>query len=81
MDSRSSWDNFLYFAARIFFTAYPEERAARDREEEERGVVTIDTESPLDVGIQIIDLAQLDPAALDSRIMQPARFPPPTRSS
>lgn len=73
--SRSSWDNFLYFAARLYFTAFPEERAARDREEEERGVVTLDTESPLDVGIQIIDLSRLDPDALDPRIRAAAPLP------
>lgn len=75
-DSRSSWDNFLYFAARLYFAAYPDARAARDREEELRGVVTIETESPLDVGVQIIDLTQLDPEALDPRIR--AACPPPT---
>ncbi|MBX6342812.1 MAG: hypothetical protein IRY97_10170, partial [Thermomicrobiaceae bacterium] len=32
--TRSSWDNFLYYTARLFYRAYPETRALRDREEE-----------------------------------------------
>jgi hypothetical protein len=68
-DSRSSWDNFLYFAARLFYSANPHERVARDREEQERGVLTLETDSALDVGLQIIDLSKLDAADLDPRIV------------
>jgi hypothetical protein len=67
-DTRSSWDNFLYFTARLYFSANPRERDARNREENERGIITIETESALDVGVQIIDLSRLDPADLDPRI-------------
>lgn len=67
-DTRSSWDNFLYFTARLFYSANPEEREARNREENERGVITLETDSALDVGVQIIDLSRLDPADLDPRI-------------
>jgi hypothetical protein len=73
--SRASWDNFLYFTARLYYQAYPEERAARDREEEERGVVTLEPESALDVGIQIIDLSKLHAEDLDPRILA-AHGPP-----
>jgi hypothetical protein len=69
-DTRSSWDNFLYFAARLYFAANPEERDARNREEEQRGVITLETDSALDVGVQLIDLARLDPDDLDPRIKQ-----------
>jgi hypothetical protein len=71
-DTRSSWDNFLYFAARLYFAANPEERDARNREEEERGVITLETDSALDVGVQLIDLTRLDPTDLDPRIVQVA---------
>ncbi len=67
-DSRASWDNFLYFAARTYFRLHPDERAARDREEEERGIITLETESVLDVGVQIIELNRLNPHDLDPRI-------------
>ena len=66
--SRAPWDNFLYFVARGYYKLYPDERAARDREEEERGITTLETESVLDVGVQIIELNKLDPADLDPRI-------------
>jgi hypothetical protein len=65
---RASWDNFLYFAARLYYHANPDARAARDREEEERGVITLDTDSVIDVGVQIIDLAKLHTDDLDPRI-------------
>lgn len=67
-DTRSSWDNFLYYAARLYFSANPAEREARNREEEERGVTTIENGGALDVGIQIIDMARLDASDLDTRI-------------
>lgn len=67
-DTRSSWDNFLYFTARLYFSANPSERDARNREENERGVVTLETRSALDVGVQIIDLSRLNPDDLDPRI-------------
>jgi hypothetical protein len=73
---RASWDNFLYYAARLYFAAYPEERAARDREEEERGVYTIsDSNGALDVGLQIIDLAKLHGDDLDPRIRERCGVP------
>ncbi len=65
---RASWDNFLYYTARLYYTANPEARAARDAEEAERGVITLDPTSALDVGIQIMDLSKLDPDELDPRI-------------
>lgn len=70
--SRASWDNFLYFTARLFYQAYPEERLARDREEEARGVVTLETDGALDVGIQLIDLSKLDAADVDPRVLEVA---------
>jgi len=68
-DSLSSWDNFLYFAARVYYQANPDERAARDEEEAARGITNLEPDSALDVGVQIIDLARLDPAGVDPRIV------------
>lgn len=76
--SRSSWDNFLYYAARMYYRQHPEERAARDREEEERGITTLETESVLDVGVQIIELDKLVADELDPRIIATAGPPPKT---
>ncbi len=65
---RASWDNFLYYTARLYYTVNPEARAERDAEEAELGVVTIDPTSAVDVGIQIMDLGKIDPNDLDPRI-------------
>ncbi|MGH2533549.1 MAG: DUF6909 family protein [Thermomicrobiales bacterium] len=69
-ETRSSWENLLYFAARPYFaqTGMEEDRARRSVEEEERGISHIEALGAVDVGIQIIDLARLDPASFDSRL-------------
>ncbi|HEX5164770.1 MAG TPA: hypothetical protein VFV93_05185, partial [Thermomicrobiales bacterium] len=77
-DTRSSWDNFLYFAARLYYTANGPDRPSRNREEEERGITTIEQDSALDVGIQIIELDRLDAADLDPRILKVCGGPPDT---
>ncbi|HKG25598.1 MAG TPA: hypothetical protein VKB09_08105 [Thermomicrobiales bacterium] len=71
--SRSSWDNLLYFAARHHFAApgMEQERRRRSAEEEERGIYHVEGRGALDVGIQIIDLAKLDPASFDPRLCGP----------
>jgi hypothetical protein len=72
-DSRSSMENLLYFTARHFF-ADPRvngDKAARAREERERGIHHIDPRSAVDVGVQIIDLARLDPESFDPRLCDP----------
>lgn len=78
--SRSSWDNLLYFAARHHF-AGPEmeqERRRRNEEEHERGIYHVDGKGALDVGIQIIDLAKLEPASFDPRLCGPDERLDPT---
>jgi hypothetical protein len=67
-DTRSSWDNFLYYSARQYFHANPEEREARNIEEEERGVTTIMPGGPLDTDAQIIELNKLSPESFDPRL-------------
>ncbi len=69
-DPRASWDNLLYFAARHYFaqSSMATERARRNREEWERGIYTVEPNAALDVAIQVIDLAKLDPTAFDPRL-------------
>jgi len=77
-DTRSSWDNFLYFAARLYYAANGTDRPDRNREEEARGITTIEQDSALDVGIQIIELAKLSADDLDPRILKVCGGPPDT---
>jgi hypothetical protein len=68
--SRSNWENLLYFAARSYFSKRGRERDRRARSEEERaiGIHHIEAHGPVDVGIQIIDVAKLDPSQFDPRL-------------
>jgi hypothetical protein len=69
--SRSSWENLLYFGARRYFAARgnEQEAAAREREEHERGLTTIPATGAVDVGVQVLDLRQADPASFDPRLL------------
>ena len=73
-ESRSSWDNLLYFAGRSFFAH--EDRAAdrRTRADEERslGIHHLNATGAVDVGIQVIELAKLDPSHFDPRLRETA---------
>jgi len=72
-ESRSSWENLLYFAARGYFTEpqMEAERRRRSAEEHDRGIRHLSSSGAMDVGIQVIDLARLDPASIDPRLLQP----------
>lgn len=66
-----SWENFLYFGARLFYEAQPEDGPAwerRRRAERELGITHISSRTGLRVSAQVIDLAKLDPAGLDPRL-------------
>jgi hypothetical protein len=69
-ESRSSWDNFLYFAARSYFGGHHREAERARRTEEERavGIHHLEPVGAVDVGIQLIELAKLDPALFDPRL-------------
>lgn len=67
-NSRSSWDNFLYYTARRYFSSHPEQRRQRDREEEERGITTIAPEAGIDVAAQIIEPGKLRRDDFDPRL-------------
>lgn len=68
--SRSSLENLLYFAARPYFHGPDKEpeRQKRQQEEEEIGIVHIEPTDAVDVGIQVIDMARLDPSQFDPRL-------------
>jgi hypothetical protein len=67
--SEGSWENFLYFVARLYFDSHGEEgRAARRRSEQEAGVSHLPSTTALRVPAQIIPLAKLKPEGLDSRL-------------
>ena len=67
-DTRSSWDNFLYFSARQYFHDHPEERRERNLEEEARGITSIDPGAVLDADAQIIEVSKLKPEDFDPRL-------------
>jgi hypothetical protein len=67
--SQGSWENFLYFVARLYFDAHGEEgRAERRRLEQECGVSHLPSTTALRVPAQIVPLAALRPERLDSRL-------------
>ncbi len=69
-DARSSIDNLLYFAARQYFAdpRRKDDRRERTAEEEALGIYHLEPTGAVDVGVQIIDLARLDPANFDARL-------------
>ena len=70
-DAEGSWENFLYFAAREYFTAHPEDSdifEQRSREERAVGVTHLSSRTALRVSAQVIQVDRLDHAALDPRL-------------
>src|SRR5215203_130653 len=69
--SEGSWENFLYFVARLYFDSHGEEgRLARRRSEQRSGVSHLPSRTALRVPAQIMPLAKLHPSRLDSRLGQ-----------
>ena len=67
--SEGSWENFLYFVARLYFDSHGEEgREARRRSEAECGVSHIRSTTALRVPAQIIPLSRLRPERMDPRL-------------
>src|SRR5215204_897490 len=67
--SEGSWENFLYFVARLYFDSHGEEgRLARRRSEQRSGVTHLPSGMALRVPAQIIPLAKLHPEHLDGRL-------------
>jgi hypothetical protein len=67
--SEGSWENFLYFVARLYFDSHgPEGRAARRRSEQASGVSHLPSATALRVPAQVMPLAKLHPDRLDPRL-------------
>jgi hypothetical protein len=69
--AEGSWENFLYFGARLLWESLPEDGEEwRRRQEHERslGVTHISSRAALRVSSQIMALEKLDPAGLDPRL-------------
>ena len=69
--TEGSWENFLYYGARLFYEAQPEDGPAWERRrahERELGVTHLSSRTGLRVSAQVMELAKLDPAGLDSRL-------------
>jgi hypothetical protein len=70
-EAEGSWENFLYFGARLFYDAKPESGEDwRKRMEGERevGVTHLSSRTALRVSAQVMALDRLDPAGLDPRL-------------
>ncbi len=63
-----SWENFLYFAARDYFDADDQRRAARRSAERAAGVTHLPSQTSLRVPVQIIPLERLHAEHLDPRL-------------
>ncbi len=73
--TRGSWDNFLYFAARAFYAPSDDSqprRAQRSKEEEERGIYHLPSRAGLDLAAQVIILDRLHAGDLDPRLGNPS---------
>jgi hypothetical protein len=67
--SEGSWENFLYFVARVYFAATGREGSAERRAaEREKGVTHLRSTTALRVPAQVIPLGVLDPRAIDPRV-------------
>jgi hypothetical protein len=66
--SRLSPENFLYYAARRWFLAHPEEHQTRAAEERQEGIFHVPSQSGTDVAAQLIVLDRLQPSRLDPRL-------------
>jgi hypothetical protein len=67
--AEGSWQNFLYFVARLYFDSHGTEgRAARRRSEQESGVSHLPSSTALRVPAQVMPLAKLHPERLDPRL-------------
>jgi hypothetical protein len=69
--TEGSWENFLYYGARLFYEAQPQDGPVwgrRRAHEREVGVTHLSSRTGLRVSAQIMELDKLDPAGLDSRL-------------
>jgi predicted nucleic acid-binding protein len=72
--TRGNWDNFLYYAARVFYSQNPDAqrlREARSAEEAARGIHYVPSQAGLDLAAQVIVLDRLEASSLDPRLGSP----------
>lgn len=72
--TRGNWDNFLYYAARVFYSQHPDAqrlREARSAEEAARGIHYVPSQAGLDLAAQVIVLDRLEASSLDPRLGSP----------
>jgi hypothetical protein len=69
--TEGSWENFLYYGARLFYEAQPDDGPVWERRrahEREVGVNHLSSRTGLRVSAQVMELDKLDPAGLDPRL-------------
>ena len=68
--NRGSFQNLLYFAARSYFHGPDRaaERKQRQAEEEAIGITYLEPAGAFEVGVQVFELANLDPSVFDPRL-------------
>jgi hypothetical protein len=69
--TEGSWENFLYYGARLFYEAQPDDGPVWERRrthEREVGVHHLSSRTGLRVSAQVMELDKLDPAGLDPRL-------------
>jgi hypothetical protein len=69
--SEGDWNNFLYYAARLYYRSVTADSPAQqERREQERrlGIFHVSSRTALDVAAQVIALERLDPRRFDSRL-------------
>jgi hypothetical protein len=69
--TEGDWNNFLYFAARLYYRSVPEDspaHAERRMLEQRQGIYHVRSRTALDVAAQVINLEALDPALFDPRL-------------
>src|SRR4029079_17089799 len=68
--TEGSWENFLYYGARLYWEAQPEDGPVWERrrhDAREVGFTHLSSRTGLRVSAQVVELDKLDPAGLDSR--------------
>jgi hypothetical protein len=68
--SNSSWDNFLYYAAKKYLARQSDAPLLQQRaqEETERGIIDVPSRQSLEIDAQVFELAQFRPEDLDPRL-------------
>lgn len=66
----SNWNNFLYYVLKKYLSSAEGQdlRAARTAHEQEHGIIRIPSQHTFDLEVQVIELANLKPDHLDSRL-------------